>query len=485
MLTVVLTADSDAELNDVCSFIKIDTSQTEKAESEYSSEKATEEVVVEKVKTQEVSEFLANPYSYCMPAARKLLEVDFADNYSDTYIFTLGLFKGKSNSQIDSFLGKPLEDGTKETEGKFGIRAVFGFNIDVEVYADYHIFTDSFYDIELRSNFTLELDLAAIENVNVGLGVIYIPLISSLAHLTVEPKFNIWGFGGLKLKREFSNSLTIDSINGINGTPMEMNDSTLSLSGNVEISFQLEMGLNVINSKFLKGTITPEIGIGLSVDKELANLDGYHYSNSDYEKHLCEKCSEGTLYLYGRINASIDILDHFDYSILLHDKVFKETPFYISTINGKVEFGFSNCPHKEYKVKVKDQKGRLLNGAKIFDCSMTSNNAESAYNGKSTTIGKPIARSLNGKASFYLPLSDISNRFFSLNAVYKDGEDSYVIGSSKIKYDNSEEITKPFDVTITLYLESTKKETEDEEKEKDENKDTEEDNSINVIHGEL
>lgn len=219
MLTVVLTADSDAELNDVCSFIKIDTSQTEKAESEYSSEKATEEVVVEKVKTQEVSEFLANPYSYCMPAARKLLEVDFADNYSDTYIFTLGLFKGKSNSQIDSFLGKPLEDGTKETEGKFGIRAVFGFNIDVEVYADYHIFTDSFYDIELRSNFTLELDLAAIENVNVGLGVIYIPLISSLAHLTVEPKFNIWGFGGLKLKREFSNSLTIDSTKGINGNP--------------------------------------------------------------------------------------------------------------------------------------------------------------------------------------------------------------------------------------------------------------------------
>lgn len=173
----------------------------------------------------------------------------------------------------------------------------------------------------------------------------------------------------------FSGTITSEEgVKFIDGEGHDIRESDADFSLDIVGDFDISLGFGVAGSikvlKIFKISLSGEAGIELkgSAEKEIL-------SSNAQEKHLCEACVDGEAagYLELKLKIGVGISEKSSWTLV--DYTFAKVKidlgkFYISVLGGSspVEFGWGECPHKQYLLTVvaMDQMGNRLAGVKVF-----------------------------------------------------------------------------------------------------------------------
>ncbi len=163
-----------------------------------------------------------------------------------------------------------------------------------------------------------------------------------------------------------------------NLTSMPTLETEFKSQGSIFIGFSLEPRVKILTEKVASASLTAKVGVEVT-----AVLD-YHRSESGEVLHTCSSCVDGDIYARVNLDAAAKLLNKeaLTFRISMADEKEKVADFYYSVDHD--EFGLSSCPYLSFRIQaaVTDTAGKPVSGAVI--------------DGKYTTDE-------NGKAEFYLP----------------------------------------------------------------------------------
>lgn len=233
------------------------------------------------------------------------------------------------------------------------------------------------------------------------LGEYKLPLISGIVYLSFKPKVVLTFEASLTF--EMSQSSTIgfvyDSNYGFQSKsedpePDQEPEKSLEFEGKVYFGLKVELGLVLVDEDVLGFYVSGEVGFELSMKQDVLE-------ESDSEVHDCDICFEGDISVVGKIGVELKALfDKFNPSTTLLSVKGKLTDIYYSESFG--EFGFSVCPHKSYLVTVDCTVIDMNSGEYLDDVSGWKVVVADL---ESTEPVEQLVLETNkdGKASFYAP----------------------------------------------------------------------------------
>ncbi len=336
--TTATVIGADAEINEVFDYMKID-STAKKSDYTYDGSDVDDGVTV--LKTD-------NDNKRNSRNARAIVDVDNSDSFSMSFGF----------------------DYAKEKEVSIGGSLSTTFTTKIKVYVslfyqyiELTVSQVSKFNVNISVNFPeISIKLGEFSIIPVaGLRICFEPALVVSGKITVNLNFTLTSKAGFSYSSDngFKNLSTTDDP-GIE----------LNVTGELFIGIKITVKV-LVAEKLANFGITGKAGI-------LINLKVSTNQISDSVKHECLQCAEG------EINAKISVSPYAKF--LDSDKLKLEDTFSISFklcdiyySKSHLEFGFTTCPHKKYKVTVvvKDSNGNLvkdayINGAQKTDATGTA-----------------------------------------------------------------------------------------------------------------
>lgn len=336
--TTATITGADTEINEVFDYMKID-STAKKSDYTYDGSDVDDGVTV--LKTD-------NDNKRNSRNARAIVDVDNSDSFSMSFGF----------------------DYAKEKEVSIGGSLSTTFTTKIKVYVslfyqyiELTVSQVSKFNVNISVNFPeISIKLGEFSIIPVaGLRICFEPALVVSGKITVNLNFTLTSKAGFSYSSDngFKNLSTTDDP-GIE----------LNVTGELFIGIKITVKV-LVAEKLANFGITGKAGI-------LINLKVSTNQISDSVKHECLQCAEG------EINAKISVSPYAKF--LDSDKLKLEDTFSISFklcdiyySKSHLEFGFTTCPHKKYKVTVvvKDSNGNLvkdayINGAQKTDATGTA-----------------------------------------------------------------------------------------------------------------
>ena len=336
--TTATVIGADAEINEVFDYMKID-STAKKSDYTYDGSDVDDGVTV--LKTD-------NDNKRNSRNARAIVDVDNSDSFSMSFGF----------------------DYAKEKEVSIGGSLSTTFTTKIKVYVslfyqyiELTVSQVSKFNVNISVNFPeISIKLGEFSIIPVaGLRICFEPALVVSGKITVNLNFTLTSKAGFSYSSDngFKNLSTTDDP-GIE----------LNVTGELFIGIKITVKV-LVAEKLANFGITGKAGI-------LINLKVSTNQISDSVKHECLQCAEG------EINAKISVSPYAKFldsdNLKLEDTFsisFKLCDIYYS--KSHLEFGFTTCPHKKYKVTVvvKDSNGNLvkdayINGAQKTDATGTA-----------------------------------------------------------------------------------------------------------------
>lgn len=268
--------------------------------------------------------------------------------------------KAKADVDIESSMSKSIateleyknEDGTASASGSL----TFSFNAYIKIYYDVKIFKEDYFEYRFSHEEKLEFKgevkgKAAIDKEKTKIGVDDIPIAGTPITVSVNVfpivEFNISLNFTISCTSKFTQ--TYNPYDGHREIQEKDKDFDADLSTDLEIKFGMGLAVEFKAVKVLSLEVSAKVALVLKgeLDGNLkCLLDKYHY---------CDLCIEGDIKVTAGIelNVKVTITKKLTWNLLnwkIVEASVKLCDFYYSKINGIPMLGFSQCPHKLYKV---------------------------------------------------------------------------------------------------------------------------------------
>lgn len=352
--TATITEDEDIELDDVFSYLKVDSTSTGEGATVDTSEN---EGFFEYKGEQEDSDFSAKSIDIDMGTSHSFnFETDkelepFAAKFSMKFGLNLKIYIGFSHQYVE-FKGDVLVTGNVTATSKFDLSEIVIAKVKIP------IVQGIFVDLKPYMDFTGKVE--------------------------VELNAFTWsaGFG-------FAQD-TDGGYKDLSSAPKLELAKDLKLKGEVSICFKFETSLVVISEKIASAGVTASAAIVITASKSVKDsLD---------DSHACKMCVAGNIML--KFNVTVEVKFKVIKSLTYkHDILpfnIKLCDFYYSFDRG--DGGIGTCPYKKYKItlKFKDQDHNVLTDTEVnwsIDGQCVSDTTDSsgavqfpAYNGNYSII---------------------------------------------------------------------------------------------------
>lgn len=273
--------------------------------------------------------------------------------------------------------------GNASTEFKFGINnGTISATVSVKLTLSVKIKYDStIFDIEeikitVKQENSIEGRLTGSatgkeDTYKKTLGKATVPIYAGL-----DAEIEVYVFFDLDLSASVTVKVKTTAEKGVkysNGTakPVDESDHEISLNAGGKFNASLGIGMDI----GVKGLKVLKISLGIEAGLELdAKTDFIGVSTDRTERHVCILCIDGAANIYGELAFKVKLGFSEDHSLTIVDSKLAEVKihladFYISFLNGDadVEFGWGDCPHKQYlvTVRVHDSTGQPVSTARV------------------------------------------------------------------------------------------------------------------------
>lgn len=315
--TMAVVEGGDAEIEDVFSYLRIDSSCDE-SEAEYDGTTCDKELQQIEGENEDISFAKAN--------------------------------KKKANGEVSVSTGLSFKFLDAESlTGKVGYKSSFSLK--------YYI-TTSYQYLELKNDYSLSVDIGIKQELysdklwKIG-ELIYAPLPG--IYITLTPAIVLECDVTLSVKGTLKGTIGFYASNeeGIKNISSKPSFKTeMKVEGEVFIGISLEPAVKILSDKVAKAGLEAKVGVEISAEKT--------YFSSSAIQHECEDCIAGEIKGKVEVSFSVKFIGLKELKLSREYSV-KITDFYYSV--DKKEFGFSTCPYLKYKVTctVKEEWGVVEN----------------------------------------------------------------------------------------------------------------------------
>lgn len=312
-----------------------------------------------------------------------LSDADYDSSACDDGITYEGMNDEKINPKSSSPVGTSLE-GNINASLKFSLQKEIGgvtikgsFDLGVNASAKVYI-TVSYKYLELRIGYSLKLSASLsgkILEIKIPFGLIGISPVPGV-YIEFTPSFVIEGDVKVELSGTLSGALglKVSNTDGIqNTTSAPSFKPEFKIEGTVFAGLSLEPKIKVLGcvaTAKLDAKLGAEVTASFSESKE-----------DTKQIHECDNCLEGEINAKATLTFEVKFLnsDKMKFTFKALDLKYKLFDFYWSL--DYMSFGFTTCPYLKYKttVMVKDEGGKSVSGATVYDKYTTDSNGEAEF----------------------------------------------------------------------------------------------------------
>ena len=364
--TTVTITGADTELNEIFDYIRIDTEQG-LADADITTYNGTEVVEVEQDTPSTVS-YLPNAMIKASDededdegiglTAEKELKKEFKNE----------VFNGSTNNKNNT---KPSFDGNFTITGSLSLKESAGAKLYLSL--DY-----CYVELEIKFSSSVDLTFSAEAKFSIPFATIgFDPVPGLIVEITPTLVFNL--SGEINLNGTWEGSVGLRATTQDGGKLENISKKPeFTISVKVEGSYYLGLDLNpkicIISEHIISVGVTGEVGFEIVGTME-KSIDTNTEMNIEKikEMHECVACIDEEFNFKFSLLFEVDppIIDKLKLKLL--DKTIKLADFYYSIDNN--DFGFGECPHKLYQVKVTvtDSSNDPMENVKV---SLQSGNAK-------------------------------------------------------------------------------------------------------------
>lgn len=342
--TVTITGE-DTTMDEVFEYVKIDSTMN------------TSEAEVDTSTCSEGVQYEGKVERTTKNGNKKAFEGEGVIGASLAYTLAETEIEGKDKDGAVSGEVKAKVSGSVSIEASIGIKAYVSLSQQyVELKIDYALSTAVSFSGSAKG----AISFARIEASPVpGVFVRFIPSFVVEVNAAITFEGTLEGTAGMYASMK-------DGVKNLTNSPKLT--TKLAVQGSIFVGISLEPQVVILTNSFVKGSLEAKAGVEAATEMELLKS-----SDTEEEKHKCEKCIAGTLHAKVEMKAGLQFFKS-EKLKLEASKTFllKIGDFYYSYDYN--DFGFSLCPHRTYKIVfvVKNPSGDVVEGVSINDKSTTN-----------------------------------------------------------------------------------------------------------------
>ncbi|MCD8009263.1 MAG: hypothetical protein LUF34_00330 [Lachnospiraceae bacterium] len=388
--TVTVTEATDAELEDVFDYVKIESDGSEG------------DVSLDTTDMDEGLEFLGVD-SY------DASEYETEDSGTSTASLDTGLLFQENLTSVASLTATNLEGSYKHSisfkaegkvgtdlSGSFSAAMTLGFAFKVKLYMTT---SHQYVSVSADLTFVISGTVKTEGKTEIPLGKIKYMVVAGV-NVQMETAIQIKASAELTGKWELAKTtvgfyLDTDEYDGIHSLCSKGEPSAeVYFEGSIFIGIVAKPSVNFVSDKLANTELSSETGAEISMRLDILDTSGD-------QKHSCTNCYAGTVNGVYSLKAKVALCGNW----LKKEKTFKEVSFKICDFywcvdHDTVEF-FTTCPYISYHtvLTVVDQVGEPVEGASV-EVILMSGNTESGFHSTTLTTDE------NGQIECYLPNGD-------------------------------------------------------------------------------
>lgn len=290
-------------------------------------------------------------------------------DYGDSSMKAQASAEGKATKAISKKVEKELYS---DSHAKIKISGELNFKLDavVRVYV-----VQAYQYVELRFDASIGAILTASGSANWNFyldAFKYTPV--PCVEIAVTPKMTFQFSGKIQFTGLVKATVggSYDSNSGyktLTGNPTVT--SALKAESKIYVGVGLTPAVNVVHENVLSIFLDGEVGLEV-----VAVSDLYNSSSSSTEKHTCKICIDGDVNFKAKVTFGVKFLKESVVDQSLFNESYHLADFYYSASHN--EFGWGNCPYKNYKVTVtvKNTAGNPVEGATIENNQKTDKSGQ-------------------------------------------------------------------------------------------------------------